>query len=74
MPATATHATSPAQEPTRNQILTLAALLTATVLTAGIAVAGVARAPAPAPAPAPVTIVQAPQTIPQPLAPREPGD
>ena len=72
MPATATHATSPAQEPTRNQILTLAALLTATVLTAGIAVAGVARAPAPAPAP--VTIVQAPQTTPQPLAPREPGD
>ena len=34
-------------EPTRNQVLTLAALLTATVLTAGIAIAGFTRAPTP---------------------------
>ena len=53
-------------------MLTLAALLTATVLTAGIAIAGFNRAPAPAPAP--VTVVQPLQNPVTPAAPHEPGD
>ena len=60
--------------PTRNQILTLAALLTATVLTGFVALSGLSRAPV-AP-PAPVTIVQSPQPTPAPAPPVrvEPGD
>jgi hypothetical protein len=72
---TETSTVADTQEPTRNQILTLAALLSATVLTAFVALFGSARAPVVAPAP--VTVIQSPQTAPvqaPPTARREPGD
>ena len=63
------------REPTRNQILVLAALLTAIVLTGFVALAGLSRAPVAPPTPV-TTIIQSPQPTPVPAPPvrHEPGD
>jgi hypothetical protein len=61
--------TDGAAQPTRRELFVLAAALTGTVLTGGIAIAGLTRAPrAPSPSATPAPQVQAP--IPQ----VEPGD
>ena len=57
-------------QPSRRQVYALAAVLAATVLTAGAAIAGLSRPVSPAPA-APATVVQ---TIPTSQPRVEPGD
>ncbi len=65
-------ATRPA-EPSRRQLIALALALTATVLTGGVAIAGLTRAPSPAPAGPSVQQVQPATTAPARTQQVEPG-